>query len=142
MSMPRPYRLGRRADAQVATRERILAAALRLYRDGGLAAATTRAVATVADVAPATVRNHFPSATDLAIAAGASMLEELRPPDPSTLKGLPSIAARVERLTRELIAFFDRGESWWWVIQRDPELAKAWAGVTEAYDAGFIALVR
>jgi AcrR family transcriptional regulator len=140
--MPRPYRLGRRADQQADTRRRILAAALDLYRAGGYAAATTRAVAKAADVAPATVRNHFRTPLALAAAAGEQVLHDLRPPDPSILDGLTTVAQRIERLTSELVAFFDRGQPWWFVLQRDPELSQAWTGVAQAYEQGFIRLLR
>lgn len=140
--MPRAYRLGRRADQQAETRRRILAAALDLYRAGGFAAATTRAVADAADVAPATVRNHFRTPLDLAKAAGEQALADLRPPDPSILDGLPTIGARIERLTGELVAFFDRGAPWWDVLQRDADLSQAWAGASEVYEQGFTRLLQ
>jgi len=58
--MPRSYNLGRRAGPKAETRDRIVAAAMAIYRDHGMAAASNLAVARAADVAPATVRNHFP----------------------------------------------------------------------------------
>ncbi|OGO59524.1 MAG: hypothetical protein A2V85_09315 [Chloroflexi bacterium RBG_16_72_14] len=139
--MPRAYRLGRRAEQQAETRRRILAVALELYRARGFAATTMRMIANAADVAQATVRNHFPTPLDLAVAAGEQVLDDLRPPDPSILDGLATTHERVERLTRELIAFFERGEPWWSALQRDPELARAWAGVSEAYEQGFARLL-
>ena len=54
--MPRPYQLGRRADLKATTRARIVAAALAIYLDRGLAGASNLAVAKAADVAPGTVR--------------------------------------------------------------------------------------
>jgi AcrR family transcriptional regulator len=140
--MPRTYRLGRRAEQQAETRRRILEAALGLYRQGGYAAATTVAVADAADVARATVRNHFPTPLDLAVAAGDQVLDDLRPPDPSMFDGLASTADRVERLARELVAFFERGEPWWSVLQRDADLARAWTGAAEAYETGYARLLR
>ncbi len=140
--MPRSYRLGQRAELQAATRRRIVEAALSLYRAGGFAAATTRAVAVSADVAPATVRNHFPTPLDLAVAAGEQVLGDLRPPNPSILDGLTTTGDRVERLTRELIAFFDWAEPWWSVTRRDPQLSQAWTGASASYDEGFDRLLR
>ena len=58
--MPRSYNLGRRAEPKADTRARIVDAALAIYRDRGLAGASNLAIARVADVVPATVRNHFP----------------------------------------------------------------------------------
>jgi AcrR family transcriptional regulator len=140
--MPRGYRLGRRADQQLATRRRILAAAVDLYRERGYAGTTIRAVADAADVVPGTVRNHFPSPFALAQAAGQQALIDLQPPDSAILDGLSTIPERVERVVRELVPFFARGEAWWSLLQRDPELARAWAGAAEAYERGFQRLLR
>ena len=126
--MPRRYALGRRADQQARTRDRIVAAALTIYRERGMRAATTQAVAATADVAPGTVRNHFPGPMDLAQAAAAAVLAELRPPGLEIYAGLTSAAERVERLAREVAAFFERSTAWWEVEQRDPDLAAAWEG--------------
>ena len=140
--MPRPYRLGRRAEQQAETRDRILGAAVELYRTLGYAGTTTKAVAQAADVAPATVRNHFATPEELAVAAGARILDDLRPPDPSILDGDPSLASRVARLAVELVAYFERGDPWWPVLQRDPELAAAWGGVAEGAETGLVRLFR
>ncbi len=140
--MPRVYRLGRRADHHAATRARIVSAALEIYREHRFAGASTRAVAAAADVAPATVRNHFPTALDLAVAAGETVLADLRPPAISMFEGLDTLAGRVERLARELIAFFDRAEPWWSIQRRDPELSQAWTGISETYDRGFAELLQ
>jgi AcrR family transcriptional regulator len=140
--MPRRYDLGRRAEQQAETRRRIVAATLDLYQARGYSATTTRAVAEAADVVPATVRNHFPTLSDLAQAAGEQILADLAPPDPSILDGLPTAGARVERLARELVAFFERSEDWWSLLQREPELARAWAGVAERYERSFDRLLR
>lgn len=140
--MPRPYRLGRRAEQQAETRDRILGAAVELYRTLGYAGTTTKAVAHAADVAPATVRNHFATPEALAAAAGTRILDDLRPPDPSIVEGDPSLASRVAKLAVELAAYFERGSPWWPVLQRDPELAAAWAGVAEAAELGLVRLFR
>ena len=84
--MPRQYTMGRRAGPKADNRARIVAAAVEIYRDRGMAAASNLAIARAADVAPATVRNHFPEAWDLPRAVFAAVLEELevRPPTSST----------------------------------------------------------
>jgi len=140
--VPRPYRLGRRAEQQAETRDRILGAAVELYRTRGYAGTTTKAVAQAADVAPATVRNHFATPEALATAAGTRILDDLRPPDPSIVEGDPSLASRIARLAVALAAYFERGDPWWPVLQRDPELAAAWAAVAEAAELGLVRLFR
>ena len=67
-------------------RERIVAAALTIYAERGVAGASNLSIAKAADVAPATVRNHFPEPGDLAQAVFAEMLAELRIPTPDDLR--------------------------------------------------------
>jgi AcrR family transcriptional regulator len=141
-TVPRPYRLGKRADTSAETRDRIVAAALAIYRDGGMRAATTRAVAAAADVAPGTVRNHFPAAVDLAQAAAEAVLREIQPPGVEIYAGLTSVSERVDRLAREVAAFFERSADWWEVEQGDPDLAAAWAANEAQYLEHFDAVLR
>jgi AcrR family transcriptional regulator len=133
--MPRPYQLGRRSAPKSETRRRIVAAAVAIYRDRGLAGASTLAVARAADVAPGTVRNHFPGEGDLARAVFEAMLAELRTPTREIFDGARGLRDRVGRLARELAAFYERSEPWWRVYQREPELIAAWGGgVDQLYD--------
>jgi AcrR family transcriptional regulator len=131
--VPRRYTLGKRADQQAATRSRIVAATLDIYRREGFGAASTAAVADAADVAPGTVRNHFPTPEDLAAAAADSILSDHGMPDESTFADLTTPTERVARLAAELAGFFERSASWWEVIQRDRALAAAWSGLEARY---------
>ena len=57
--------------------------------------------------------------------------------------GPPGANERLAVFTsRERGATLDRGEPWWAVLQRDPELAEAWSGAAQAYDHGFTRLLR
>ena len=138
--MPRQYSLGKRAGPKADTRGRIVAAALEIYRDRGMAAASTRAIARAADVAPATVRNHFPNG--LAGAVFDAVLAELRPPGPEILDGIDDLAGRLRRLAFELAAFYERGQPWWRAYEREPELIEAWSGGLDGYYADIEALMR
>jgi AcrR family transcriptional regulator len=140
--MPRPYDLGRRAAPKADTRARIVAAAIEIYRDRGLAGASNLAIARAADVAPATVRNHFSEPDGLARAVFEAVLAELRIPTPAIFDGLPGLHARVERLARELAAFYERSEPWWRVYEREPELIRAWGGGVDQYYADVEGLMR
>jgi len=140
--MPRSYNLGRRAGPKADTRARIVAAALAIYRDRGIAGASNLAVAEAADVAPATVRNHFPDAGDLTRAVFDTMLVELQVPTPEIFAGLEGLRPRVERLARELGAFYERSEPWWRVYEREPELIRAWGGGVDRYYADIDVLMR
>jgi AcrR family transcriptional regulator len=140
--MPRPYDLGRRAALKADTRARIVSAALEIYRDRGLAGASNLAIARAADVAPATVRNHFPEPDGLARAVFEAVLAELRIPTSAIFDGLPGLADRVERLARELAAFYERSGPWWRVYEREPELIRAWGGGVDEYYADVESLMR
>jgi AcrR family transcriptional regulator len=140
--MPRSYDLGRRAAPKADTRARIVAAAMEIYRDRGYAGASNLAIARAADVAPATVRNHFPEADGLARAVLDAVLDELHVPDPSILDGLAGLPERVERLARELAAFYERSAPWWALYEREPELITLWGGGVDAYYADVDRLIR
>jgi len=140
--MPRPYRLGRRAMPKAETRDRIVAAALAIYRDHGLAGASNLAIARAADVAPATIRNHFPDPNDLARAVFAAVLEELEVPTPAIFDGLVFMRDRVERLARGLASFYERSEPWWRAYEREPDLISAWGGGVDQYYADIERLMR
>jgi AcrR family transcriptional regulator len=140
--MPRTYDLGRRAAPKADTRARIVAAALEIYRDHGLAAASNVAIARAADVAPATVRNHFPEPGDLPTAVFAALLSELRIPSPAIFDGIDDAHRRIEQLASELAAFYDRSEPWWRAYEREPELVSAWSGGVDEYYADIDRLMR
>jgi AcrR family transcriptional regulator len=140
--MPRSYDLGRRAAPKADTRARIVAAALEIYRDRGYAGASNLAIARAADVAPATVRNHFPEPEGLARAVFDSILGELSVPTPAILDGLTGLHDRVERLARELAAFYERSAPWWRLYEREPELITVWGGGVDDYYADIDGLIR
>jgi AcrR family transcriptional regulator len=140
--MPRPYRLGRRAAPKAEVRERIVAAALAIYAERGLAGASNLSIAKAADVAPATVRNHFPEPGDLAKAVFAALLVALRIPTPEIFDGLPTLRDRVERLAKVLAAFYERSEPWWRAYEREPDLIRAWGGGVDQYYADIETLMR
>jgi AcrR family transcriptional regulator len=140
--MPRTYRLGRRAEEMADTRSRIVAAAVAVFRDRGLAGASNLAIAKAADVAPATVRNHFPEPADLAGAVFEALLVDLSIPTESIFDGVDGLGARIERLATELAAFYERSEPWWRAYQREPELIQAWGGGVDRYYADIERLMR
>lgn len=140
--MPRPYDLGRRAAPKGETRARIVAAALEIYRTRGVAGASNLAIARAADVAPATVRNHFPEPGGLSRAVFDTMLAELDVPTPAIFDGLDGPRARVERLAGELAAFYERSQPLWRIYEREPELIRVWGGGVERYYADIDHLMR
>jgi AcrR family transcriptional regulator len=131
--MPRRYTLGKRADVKADTRARIIAAAVDIYRDRGMAAASNLAIARAADVAPATIRNHFADPSQLASAVFDEVLVELRPPGQEIFDGSEGIANRIRLLATELASFYERSEPWWRAYQREPALIEAWSSGVDRY---------
>jgi AcrR family transcriptional regulator len=140
--VPRRYRLGRRAEQMNQTRAAIIRAALELIRGGGLRAASIPAIAQAADVAPATVRNHFPDQRALLAEVGDMILSDLALPAVDIFDGLESTPERVTRLAYELVAFYGRGQDWWFVLTGDPAMAPAFEQSSRMYEQHFDELVR
>jgi len=140
--MPRPYTLGKREQPKAETRARIVAAASRIYLEQGLRAASTLAIARAADVAPGTVRNHFPTQREMSAAVLDEVLSAMGPPTPDIYDGVADLAARIRRLSEALAAFYERTEPWWRAYEREPELIDAWSGGVERYYRDLESLMR
>lgn len=140
--MPRAYDLGRRAAPKAETHARIVRATLGILLDAGSAGLSNLAIAKAADVAPATVRNHFPEQADLLGAAFEVVLEEIKVPDDSIFAGVAEPGPRVERLAHALADLYERGQPWWQALEREPELIQAWGGGVERYYADVERLMR
>ena len=125
-----------------ATRVSIARAALDLIRRDGLRAATVPAIAKAADVAQATVRNHFPDQQALLGEVGAMILDDLALPDIDIFGGLDTPSERVTRLGHELVAFYGRGEEWWFVLTADASISPAFEQTTRMYEERFDQLVK
>jgi AcrR family transcriptional regulator len=131
--MPRRYALGKRADLKADTRARIVAAAVEIYRDRGMGAASNLAIARAADVAPATIRNHFPEPGELADAVFNEVIAELQAPGVDIFDGIEGLRGRILRLASELAAFYERSEPWWRAYEREPALIDAWSKGVDRY---------
>ena len=139
---PRSYNLGRRAETATATRHRILEAALELYRDAGVPAATLKAIAERADVSRGTILHHFGSADGLLREAVELLMEQQDLPDEEIYAGLDSREDRIRAFVLAMIAFQERSQHWWSVFENEmqrPELqameAKYWAVLTRLQSA-------
>lgn len=106
MSTHRSYTLRVRADRQMETRQRIVAATEALHREVGPARTTIADIARRAGVERLTVYNHFPELTQLLEACQARFLADNPPPDIS-----PGDATSGDALER-LEAGFARLYSW------------------------------
>lgn len=101
-----------REKAREELRGRILEATIDLHTRQGILGTSWRDIAERADVAVATVYNHFPSLDELVPACGDLLMSRLRPPGPedaAAAVGEGSIEDRVRRAATTLFGFYERG---------------------------------
>ena len=134
--------MGERAAQVDATRERILEAAIGLYTELGISATTLREIGKRADVAPGTLRNHFPT-RDLLDAAIVERLRAEAPlPELTIFDGAASIEERLRRLIRAAGAFTDQAARMYRMWLREPMLSGPWAEAGAVYGARWDLLMR
>jgi AcrR family transcriptional regulator len=102
--MARTYKLGKRAEQQAQTRQRIVEAAVELHSTLGPAASSFSMVAEKAGVQRHTLYAHFPDERSLLMACSAHAMASDPTPDAARWAG---IADRRERLTTGLTAIYD-----------------------------------
>lgn len=140
--MPRAYRLGERESQMRATRERIVEAAIELCIEVGISKATMRQVGLRADVAPGTLRNHFPSRMALEQAMVERLTAEGPLPDASIFDGADTLEERVGRLLHVTATFFDQAGRLYRMWLRERMLASPWTEVGAQYGARWAELQR
>ncbi|GLS23291.1 hypothetical protein GCM10007874_63110 [Labrys miyagiensis] len=142
----RSYQMRQRANAQDATRERIVRATMLLHDEQGVAATSFADIAKSAGVGAATVHRHFPNLGALVSACGAHVWEEMKPPVPgqaiALFEGLTTRQERLERLVEELDRFYRRGALRLERASADrPHIAEL-DGFLRAVEAGVADLIR
>jgi AcrR family transcriptional regulator len=100
----RKYTLGRRAEQQAETRQRIAEATLELHGSIGPAATTLSMIAARAGVQRHTLYAHFPEERELFMACSGLAMERDPPPDAALWR---AIADKRERLRAGLRAIYD-----------------------------------
>jgi AcrR family transcriptional regulator len=140
--MPRNYRLGERAIGMQVTRDRIVEAAIELYTERGISGTTMRQVQVRADVAPGTLRSHFPTRHDLDRAMIERLTAEAPLPDLSIFDGARSIEERIERLIRVTGSFLDQAGRMYRMWLREPMLTDPWSTEGARYGARWSELWR
>jgi len=140
--LPRRYRLGKRAELKDSTRGSIVDAAIALYTEQGISHTSMAQIAHRADVAPATVLNHFATREDLDRALVERAFAQMRAPDISIFDGLTTLAERVRALSRETGAFLDRSEPWYLMWRTDPMNSGVWAEAGASYGRRWELLFR
>lgn len=140
--MPRTYRLGERETQMRATRERIVEAAIELCIEVGISKATMRQVGLRADVAPGTLRSHFPSRIALEEAMVERLTAEGPLPDASIFDGADTLEERVGRLLHVTATFFDQAGRLYRMWLREPMLGSPWAEAGARYGMRWAELQR
>jgi AcrR family transcriptional regulator len=126
---PRAYSMQGRAEQVAQTRERIVDAAADVFAQRGVAGITMTEVARAADVATATVTNHFATPELLLQAVVDHLMTQIQIPDHSIFTGTRSTPARLRALAAAMFAFYERTNRWFALLGAEitdvPVLAKA-----------------
>jgi AcrR family transcriptional regulator len=118
-----------RMIAMAETRRRIVDAAIALYQERGIAETSMKEIARRADVAAATVLNHFATPDAVAEEVVSVLWRRLRFPSEQQILAVDTVPDRVAVLIHEMVDFYDRSETWY----RIHELAR---GKSPAFAAG------
>ncbi|HWS57088.1 MAG TPA: TetR family transcriptional regulator [Actinotalea sp.] len=133
---PRAYSMQRRAEQVAQTRDRIVGAAVEVFARRGARGMTMTEVASVADVATATVTNHFATLELLLQAVVDHVMAELEIPNDGIFAGARSASARLRALTAAMYAFYEHTNRWFQLLGAEitdvPVLAKAAADFKRA----------
>ena len=119
--MARTYTLGKRAEAQAETRQRIVDAAVELHGELGPALTSMSAVAERAGVQRNTLYAHFPDERSLLLACSAASLERDPLPDASEWRAIKDRGARLATGLAAIYAWYARNERLAGCVLRDAE---------------------
>ena len=117
----RVYRKHKRAEQELATRERITEAAVSLHETLGPARTTVKAIAVRAGVQRGTVYRHFPDTGRLFAACSASYSARHPAPDVAAWAAIAAPDARLRRALSELYAWYLEVEAMLSKVIRDIE---------------------
>ena len=117
----RVYRKRKRAEQELATRERITEAAVSLHQTLGPARTTVKAIAERAGVQRGTVYRHFPDAGRLFAACSASYSARHPAPDVAAWAAIAAPDARLRRALSDLYAWYSEVEAMLSKVIRDIE---------------------
>jgi AcrR family transcriptional regulator len=106
----RKYELKKRAEAQAATRRRIVEAAIQLHSTKGPARTTFSDVAHLAGVQRATLYSHFVNERELGLACSGLYSERNPAPDPAAWRSLRG-ADRLRRGLGEMYRYYECNEA-------------------------------
>jgi AcrR family transcriptional regulator len=116
--------LGRRAESQDKTRQKIVHAAVELHTTVGPAHTTDIAIAERAGVTRRTFYRHFPDDVSLFRACTSHTMERWPLPDAATWRAIKDPARRLEVALRDLYGHYRESGAGLVVIQRDAPLLR------------------
>ena len=134
--------MGRRADSQAETRQRIVDATVELHGTIGPVRTTIRAIAERAAVQRLTVYRHFPDERSLLEACSSHARALMPAPDTAPWRRIADPEERVRTALGELYDYFRRTERFWVHVLRDAELSPIVAEMAAARRFGYLAVVR
>lgn len=117
----RGYRLGRRAEKQLETRQRIVEAAVDLHGTLGPAQTTVVQIAERAGVQRHTFYAHFPDERDLFLACSSLTTERDPLPTLEAASQLPAGRGRIRSGLEEFYSWYDRNDGLVACVLRDAE---------------------
>lgn len=142
---PRRYDMSRKRASAAGTRQKILAATLKLHSERGIFGTSWADIAREADVALGTVYRYFPTLEELVPACGELLMERTRPPAPDDigriLGGARKPAERLKRVADEVFGFYTRaGKSLETDLrERDLPAVREWEDYLRTMIKGFVA---
>ncbi len=139
---PRSYVLGRRAESQVETRQRIVEATVELHGTIGPVRTTIMAIAEKAAVQRLTVYRHFPDERSLLEACSAHARALMPAPDAAAWRAIADPEKRVRTALGELYGYFRRTERFWVNVLRDAELSPIVHEIAGKRRLGYLTVVR
>ena len=139
--LPRKYHQEKRSATAEETRQRIVDATVALHAEKGIIATSIKDIAVRADVGIGTVYHHFPTYDDVVRACGPRIQEITHAPTPEIFTGVEGLDRRIERLVRELFAYYER-YYWFERARCDQEKLPVLAEGVARRDKAIEALVR
>lgn len=120
-SNKRSYRLGKRAEAQEATRRRIVEATVKLHGSLGPAQTTVSRIAELAGVQRHTYYAHFPEERELFLACSGLALERDPLPDAEAWQAIPAGRERLVAGLAQIYGWYARNAEMAACVLRDAE---------------------
>lgn len=117
----RNYNLGRRAEQQAETRQRIAEATLALHSSIGPAQTTLSMIAERAGVQRHTLYAHFPEERDLFMACSGLAMERDAPPDAAPWRAIDDRDKRLRTGLRAIYDWYERNAQMLGCVLRDAE---------------------